>query len=52
MSSGNGEIGNSHSSNGNTSYYTERAMPMDLYDYRQGRSPKSRRSYIESKETH
>lgn len=46
------EKGSSHSSNGNTSYYTEREMPMDLYDYRQGRSPKSRRSYIESKETH
>ena len=52
MPSGNGEKGNSHSSNGNTSYYTEREMPMDLYDYRQGRSPKSRRSYMESKETH
>ena len=52
MPSGNGEKGSSHSSNGNTSYYTEREMPMDLYDYRQGRSPKSRRSYIESKETH
>lgn len=50
--SGNSEKGSSHSSNGNTSYYTEREMPMDLYDYRQGRSPKSRRSYIESKETH
>ena len=52
MPSGNGEKGSSHSSNGNASYYTEREMPMDLYDYRQGRSPKSRRSYMESKETH
>lgn len=52
MPSGNGEKGSNHSSNGNTSYYTEREMPMDLYDYRQGRSPKSRRSYMESKETH
>ena len=52
MPSGNGEKSSSYSSNGNTSYYTEREMPMDSYDYRQGRSPKSRRSYIESKETH
>lgn len=52
MSPGNGVRGSGHSSNGNTSYYTEREMPMDLYDYRQGRSPKSRRSYMEAKETH
>lgn len=32
--------------------YTEREMPMDFRDSREGRSPMSRRNYMESKEMH
>lgn len=33
-----------------TMYYTERPLPYDLRDSREGRSPMSRRTYMESKE--
>lgn len=47
--------GNSGTSNGmrgyNTSYYTEReVMPLEMRDEREGRSPMSRKMYMESKE--
>lgn len=35
-----------------TMYYTERPLPYDLRDTREGRSPMSRRTYMESKELH
>lgn len=48
--------GNSNSSSGNgsggTSYYTERDLPLEFRDQREGRSPRSRRMYMESKEMH
>lgn len=55
-SSGNGN-GSSSSNGGNgTSYFggdwSEREYPFDLRDYREGRSPKSRKMYMESKEMH
>lgn len=45
----------SDSSNGNensTSNYSEREYPYEFRDYREGRSPRSRRMYMEAKETH
>lgn len=33
-------------------YYTERPYPMELRDRREGRSPMSRKMYMESKELH
>lgn len=46
---GNGGNGNSGNRNGNggTSYY-----PLNMRDYREGRSPMSRKMYMESKEMH
>lgn len=52
---GNGNEGKSngtHSSNGSTSYYTERELPLEFRDSREGRSPASRKMYMESKELH
>lgn len=52
---GNGNGGNSngvHSSNGSTSHYTERELPLEFRDSREGRSPVSRKMYMESKELH
>ena len=46
-SSGNSGMGNSGSG---TNYYTERMMPIELRDQREGKSPMSRRYYMESKE--
>lgn len=44
------------SSNGNSgsssSQYSEREYPYEFRDYREGRSPHSRRMYMESKESH
>lgn len=55
-SSGNRSGGNSSSNNngGNSSsQYTEREMPNNVFaDGREGRSPRSRRMYMEAKETH
>lgn len=57
-SSGNGSMGNSGggSSNGNSGSrsYTERSYPypIEMRDTREGRSPISRKSYMESKEMH
>ena len=38
--------------NGEKSPVSEREYPMELRDYREGRSPRSRRMYMEAKETH
>jgi hypothetical protein len=46
---GNSSNGSSSSSSRN---YSEMEMPMSMYDYREGRSPKNRRMYMEAKETH
>ena len=44
---------NDHSGNGgNSSQYSEREYPYEFRDYREGRSPHSRRMYMESKESH
>lgn len=55
-SSGNRSGGNNSSNNngGNSSsQYTEREMPNNVFaDGREGRSPRSRRMYMEAKETH
>ena len=48
---GNGS-GSSMSGNGNSSHYSEREFPMAFSDGREGRSPRSRRMYMEAKETH
>lgn len=62
MRSSNGSYGgNSNSSGGNSSgggngnsssQYSEREYPYEFRDYREGRSPHSRRMYMESKESH
>lgn len=46
--------GNSSSSGSSSSSrnYSEMEMPISMYDYREGRSPKNRRMYMEAKETH
>lgn len=44
--------GNGGGSRSSTSYYHEREFPFDLRDEREGRSPMSRRMYMESKEMH
>lgn len=53
---GEGSSSNSNNSSGgsrgNTSYFHEREFPFDLRDEREGRSPMSRRMYMESKEMH
>lgn len=51
-SSGGGNSGNGNSSGGSSSYYSEREFPMAFQDGREGRSPRSRRMYMEAKETH
>lgn len=43
---------NSGGSNGNSRSYTERELPVAMRDYREGRSPMSRKMYMESKEMH
>ena len=50
---------NSGNNNSNTNYssggmrnFSEREVPMEMYDHREGRSPKNRRMYMEAKETH
>lgn len=45
---GDGRVSNGRGSN-STSYYTEREMPMDKWE---GRSPRSRKMYMEGKEMH
>ena len=46
----NGSSGNSNS-NGSNSQYSEREFPGAFQDMREGRSPRSRRMYMEAKET-
>lgn len=48
---GGGRSGGSSGGRGN-SYYTEREYPIEMRDYREGRSPQSRRMYMEAKELH
>lgn len=45
---------NSSSRNGGSgsNYYVERELPLEFRDQREGRSPRSRRMYMESKEMH
>lgn len=43
-------MGGSSSNNGSRNYYTEREFPMEWRDEREGRSPMSRKMYMESKE--
>lgn len=45
--SGNGGVGSN-----NSAHYTEREYPIEMRDYREGRSPRSRRMYMEAKELH
>ena len=55
MSHSNGQGGGSSSgsNNGSSSMsYTEREYPYEFRDLREGRSPRSRRMYMEAKETH
>lgn len=53
-SSGNSSSGSSSNSgsNGGNSQYSEREFPVAFQDMREGRSPRSRRMYMEAKETH
>lgn len=51
-SRGDNSSGSSMSGNGNSSHYSEREFPMAFSDGREGRSPRSRRMYMEAKETH
>lgn len=44
--------GNRSSSSDTSRNFSEKEMPMSVYDYREGRSPKNRRMYMEAKETH
>lgn len=50
MRGSNGSGNRNGSSNSGRSYYSE--YPIELRDYREGRSPKARRMYMESKEMH
>ena len=49
--SGSNSGSNSSGSSGRSQYY-EREYPYEFKDYREGRSPRSRRTYMEAKETH
>lgn len=52
---GNSNSSNNSSNNSNSSgrsQYYEREYPYEFKDYREGRSPRSRRTYMEAKETH
>lgn len=42
----------SSGSNNSSSYYSEREFPSTFQDEREGRSPRSRRMYMEAKQTH
>ena len=50
--SSNGSSNGGSRSGGNNSQYSEREFPGAFQDMREGRSPRSRRMYIEAKETH
>ena len=49
---GNNSSSMSSSGNNNSSQYSEREFPMAFTDGREGPSPRSRRMYMEAKETH
>lgn len=51
-SSGNGESSSGSSTRGGNSYYTEKELPHIMDDPREGKSYRSRRMYMEAKETH
>lgn len=45
-------MGNGSSNGNETRYYSERELPLEvIHDHREGRSPRSRRMYMEAKET-
>ena len=44
--------GNSGANNSYSMYYTEREYPLEMRDTREGRSPITRKSYMEAKEKH
>lgn len=50
--SGNSSNGGNYSNGGSSAQYSEREMPIDFRDSREGRSPSSRKMYMESKELH
>lgn len=54
MNGGHSSTNGSYSGNNSSSsaQYSEREYPLEMRDYREGRSPKSRRMYMESKQTH
>ena len=43
---------NSEDNSSNSAQHSEREYPLEMRDSREGRSPKSRRMYMESKQTH
>jgi hypothetical protein len=47
-----GSTGGSNYAMGGTRYFTEKDYPLEFRDYREGRSPMSRKMYMESKEMH
>ena len=51
-SDGGSNSGGSGSGSSGRSQYYEREYPYEFKDYREGRSPRSRRTYMEAKETH
>ena len=51
-SSGGSNSGSNSSGSSGRSQYHEREYPYEFKDYREGRSPRSRRTYMEAKETH
>jgi hypothetical protein len=51
--SGNNNSNQNHTSTfGGMRHFSEKEVPIDMYDYREGRSPRNRRMYMEAKETH
>lgn len=50
-SNNSGNMSSSSSSSGSRNY-SERELPMEMRDYREGRSPRSRKMYMEAKEAH
>lgn len=48
----NGSMSSNMSSSGGTRSYSERKLPLEFRDEREGRSPQYRRMYMESKEMH
>lgn len=47
-----GQSSNGNNNGSSSMSYTEREYPYEFRDYREGRSPRSRRMYMEARETH